>query len=147
MKFFTLFAIVFFIVIGVATFQQYKRIEETHKLIILNETRSLANFITAFRQTYQNIFLREHFVIDDKMINLLPVKTTKEINENFEKKLHGDVTIRTVSDRPRNADNIANAFEHEMIDYFRKNQRNPTSSLKGVRATTMSNRSTSRSRV
>jgi len=120
MKFFILFAVVFFIVIGMVTYQQYKRIEETHKLIILNETKSLTNFITSFRQIYQNIFLNEHIIIDEKMINLLPVKTTKEISENFEKKLHGKVTIRTVSDRPRNPDNRANAFETEMIAYFRK---------------------------
>ena len=120
MRFFILFAGVFFIVIGMVTYQQYKRIGETQKLIILNETKSLTNFITSFRQIYQNIFLKEHIVIDEKMINLLPVKTTKEISENFEKKLHGEVTIRTVSDRPRNPANRANAFETEMMDYFRK---------------------------
>jgi len=125
MKFFILFAVIFFVVVGIGTYQQYKRINETHKLIVLNETKSLANFIMAFRQTYQNIFLNEHFVIDNKMINLLPVKTTKEINENFEKKLHGNVTIRTVSDRPRNPDNMANVFENEMINYFRKNPKKP----------------------
>ncbi len=125
MKFFILFAVTFFIILGTGTYIQYHRIGETHKLIILNESKSLANFISAFRQTYQNIFLREHIAIDDKTINLLPVKTTKEINENFEERLHGDVVIRTVSDRPRNPDNRANAFEKEMMDYFRENPKEP----------------------
>ncbi len=121
MRFFILFALLLFTVIGYKTYEQYHRIYNTQKLIILNESQSLAEFISAFRQTYQDVFLRNHIDVDEKTIHLLPVKTTTEISNRFSQSVQGDVVIRTVSDRPRNADNMANDFELEMIDYFKKN--------------------------
>ena len=59
--------------------------------------------------------------IDDKTINLLPVKTITEISERFASRVQEDIVIRTVSDRPRNSKNMANTFELEMIEYFKKN--------------------------
>ncbi len=121
MKFFILFALLSFTAIGYKTYEQYYRIQETQKLIVLNESQSLAEFISAFRQTYQDVFLRNHIEVDDKTINLLPVKTTAEISHRFSQSVQDDIVIRTVSDRPRNADNMANDFELEMIQYFRDN--------------------------
>ncbi len=121
MKFFIILAFLLFTVIGYKTYEQYQRIQETQKLIVLNESQSLAQFISAFRQTYQDVFLRNHIEVNDKTINLLPVKTTTEISNRFSKSVQGDIIIRTVSDRPRNVNNMANDFELGMIDYFRKN--------------------------
>ena len=121
MKFFIIFALLLFLGIGYKTYEQYNGIQYTQKLIVLNESQSLAEFISAFRQTYQDVFLRNHIEVDDKTINLLPVKTTTEISNRFSQSVKGDVVIRTVSDRPRNADNMANGFELGMINYFRKN--------------------------
>ena len=121
MKFFILFAFLLFVGISYKTYEEYYRIQDTQKLIILNESQSLAEFISAFRQTYQDIFLREHIDVDEKTINLLPVKTTAEISNRFSASVQGDIVIRTVSDRPRNIENMANNFELEMIQYFKKN--------------------------
>ena len=121
MKFFILFALLLFVAISYKTYEEYQRIEETQKLIVLNESQSLSEFIFAFRQTYQDTFLLNHIAVDTKTINLLPVKTISEISDRFAKSVQGDVIIRTVSDRPRNADNMANDFELSMIQYFKKN--------------------------
>jgi len=121
MKLFIIFALLLFIAIGYKTYEEYNRIEETQKLIVLNESRSLSEFISAFRQTYQDFFLLYHIDVDEKTINLLPVKTIIEISNRFSSSLQGDVVIRTVSDRPRNVDNMANDFELEMIQYFKDN--------------------------
>jgi len=121
MKFFMIFAFLLFTAISYKTYEQYHRIQETQKLIILNESQSLAEFISAFRQTYQDIFLSNHIEVDEKTINLLPVKTIAEISKRFSESVQGDVVIRTVSDRPRNADNMANDFELKMIQYFTQN--------------------------
>jgi diguanylate cyclase (GGDEF)-like protein/PAS domain S-box-containing protein len=117
---FLIFALLLFMLIGYKTYEQYERILKTQDLIIQNESRSLGNFIAAFRQTYQDIFLRHNIEVTDKTLHLLPVKTTREISERFSKSLQGDIVIRTVSDRPRNPENMANAFEMEMINYFKK---------------------------
>ncbi len=121
MKPFIIFALLLFMVIGYKTYEQYSKMQMTQKLIILNESQSLAQFISAFRQTYQDVFLRNHIDINEKTINLLPVKTTIEISNRFSLGVHGDIVVRTVSDRPRNIENMANDFELEMIQYFKDN--------------------------
>jgi len=121
MKFFMIFALLLFVAIGYKTYEEYHRIKDTQKLIVLNESQSLAEFISAFRQTYQDFFLLYHIEVDEKTINLLPIKSISEISNRFSSSVQGDVVIRTVSDRPRNADNKANDFELEMIQYFKKN--------------------------
>jgi len=121
MKIFIIFALLLFLAIGYKTYEQYNQIQDTQKLIVLNESQSLAEFISAFRQTYQNIFLREHIEVNEKMLNLLPVKTITEISDRFASSVQGDIVIRTVSDRPRNIENQANDFELEMIQYFKDN--------------------------
>ncbi len=120
-KYFIAFSFVLFMALGYKTYEQYSRIDDTHKLIILNESQSLANFISAFRKTYQNAFIDNEIVMDHKMINLLPVKTISEISARFSAQVKEDIVIRTVSDRPRNIKNKANDFELSMIEYFRKN--------------------------
>ncbi len=124
MKFFILFALLLFLILSYRTYEHYKEISKTQKLILVNESRSLGEFITAFRQTYQDIFLREHIAITDSSLNLLPVKTITEISERFASKVKGGIIIRTVSDRPRNPLNKADRFETNMIDYFRSHPEN-----------------------
>ena len=120
MKYFTIFALLLFMALGYKTYEQYHRISNTHQLIISNESQALAKFISAFRHTYQNAFIDNHIEMDAKMINLLPVKTISDISKNFAEAMKEDIVIRTVSDRPRNSKNKANAFEMEMIKYFNK---------------------------
>lgn len=120
-KFFILFALLLFFVIGYKIYQEYQRIEETQQLIVLNEGEVLSSFITAFRQTYQDTFLEHHIAIDDKTIHLLPVISMPEISKHFAVSTKEDIVIRTVSDRPRNIKNMANDFEIKEIEYFKKN--------------------------
>ncbi len=121
-NYFILFALLLLFGLGYKTYEQYKRIGETQDLIALNQSRSIAHLIKAFRHTYQDAFLNNNIVIDEKMINLLPVKTVFEISQRFSAYEKGDILIRTVSDRPRNPDNKANTFEEKMINYFRNNE-------------------------
>ena len=119
-RIFIIFAIISLTAIIYKTYEQYSQIENTQNLIILNESESISKFVLAFRQTYQDVFIRNNIDIDDKNINLLPVKTILEISKRFEKSHNGDISIRTVSDRPRNKNNMANSFEKSMIEYFKK---------------------------
>ncbi|BAF72432.1 EAL domain-containing protein [Sulfurovum sp. NBC37-1] len=119
MKIFILFAVLLFVVLFYRTYEQYQEISKTQKLIVLHESKSLAEFISSFRQTYQDVFLREHIKITDTSLNLLPVKTITEISERFSSKVNGEIVVRTVSDRPRNPLNKVDRFEAQMIDYFK----------------------------
>ena len=119
-RYFLIFALLLFVMLGYKTYEQYQRISHTQDVIVQKETASLGEFISAFRQTYQELFLRYGIPVDDKTLNLLPVKTIHEISRRFSKRVRGDVIVRTVSDRPRNPANMANAYEMQMIAYFRK---------------------------
>ncbi|WP_052746099.1 EAL domain-containing protein [Sulfurovum lithotrophicum] len=119
LKFFILFAVLLFVVLFYRTYEQYQEISKVQKLIVLHESKSLAEFISSFRQTYQDVFLREHIKITDSTLNLLPVKTITEISEHFSSKINGEIVVRTVSDRPRNPLNKVDRFEAQMINYFK----------------------------
>jgi len=121
MKYFMTFGFLLFMALGYKTYEQYNGMKTTHELIILNESRSLAHFISAFRQTYQSVFIDNHIEIDPKTINFLPVKTIRDISDRLATSSKEDIVIRTVSDRPRNSKNRANDFEMGMMDFFRKN--------------------------
>ena len=58
---------------------------------MLNESQSLANFISSFRETYQAAFIDNHIEMDPKMINLLPVKTITEISSRFATRVKEDI--------------------------------------------------------
>lgn len=121
MKYFITFSLLLFMALGYKTYEQYNGMKTTHKLIILNESKSLANFISSFRQTYQSVFIDNDIEIDAKTIHFLPVKTISEISDRLAARSKEDIVIRTVSDRPRNSRNKANDFEMDMIEFFRKN--------------------------
>jgi diguanylate cyclase (GGDEF)-like protein/PAS domain S-box-containing protein len=121
LRYFIVFAVILFMALGYKTYDQYQRIHQTEMLLMHNESKALANFIFAFRHTYQKAFLENHIAINEKMIHLLPVKSTSDISKDFSKSVKGEIIIRTVSDRPRNLENMANAFEMKMIHYFRDN--------------------------
>jgi diguanylate cyclase (GGDEF)-like protein/PAS domain S-box-containing protein len=119
MKYFGVIALLLLGAVGYMVYGQYRNMSETQHKLLINEGRSLTHFTEAFRKTYQHAFLAHAIPLDNKTVHLLPVKTIDEISKRFSKKVNDDVQVRTVSDRPRNPKNMANAFEKEMIDYFR----------------------------
>jgi len=100
-------------------YDQHKRIEKLQVFVAGHQARILDAFILAFRETYQDIFLRHHIPLDGRNIRLLPVATTGEISSRFSKYLADKARIRVVSDRPRNPKNRANRLEMEAIAFFR----------------------------
>ncbi len=120
MKFFVLIALLIFMAVGYLIYEQYRNMEMTQSQLMQNEGRSIANVTEAFRATYQHAFLAHAIPLDDKTIHLLPVMTVDAISQRVSQKAHGDIQIRTVSDRPRNPRHMANPFEKKMITYFRQ---------------------------
>ena len=118
--YFILFATILVLIFGIKTIQQYQTIQNAKQVIIHNQAKTLANFIESFRLSYQDVFLKNHIPVNDNTINLLPVKTTPTISENFAQRQNNNIIIRTVSDRPRNPKNQANKQELEIIKYFKE---------------------------
>jgi len=122
-RFFIIITLLLLIVLSFKTYQQYKEIEKTQKIVILNETRTLTKYIKSFRKTYQDIFTNKDIFIDKKTIELLPVKTADKISKKFSETLQGDIEIRYISDRPRNKKNKATKEEEKIISFFKKNKK------------------------
>ena len=91
-------------------------------MILMGEAKTITSFFKSFRKTYQEVFIEDHIKLNEETINLLPVKTSNTIAKYFSEALDAKVILRTVSDRPRNVLNLANAKEMEIIDTFKNNQ-------------------------
>ena len=120
MRYFFVIAFLLFTVVGYKTYEQYLTMVKTQQELLLKEGKSLSNFTLAFRETYQKAFVFHHVPLNERTLNLLPVKTIGAISRKLSEEVNGVVEIRTVSDRPRNPKNRANGFEKRMIDYFRQ---------------------------
>ncbi len=100
-------------------YEQIGRIKNLESLVSTNQAKTLEAYVRAFRETYQERFIREHIPLNEKNIKLLPVTTMTDISSKFSRILHDKAMVRTVSDRPRNPKNAANDLEMEAIRYFR----------------------------
>ncbi len=119
---FIIFSIVIFILLTGSLYNRYNSVIQLKEQIVKDEGKSIVAFITAFRASYQDVFTLNHIQLTDTTLQFLPVKTTNSISEKFSH-LTGDKTlIRTVSDRPRNLENLANNNELKIINYFKENK-------------------------
>ena len=122
-KIFIIFALLILSIMLLKFYVEYNNTEELKIKIVKEEAKSLSALVVAFRQTYQKTFIKNHISINEKTINLLPVRTTKDIGDTFSKIINNTVKIRTVSDRPRNPINKANNNEMKIINYFNNNKK------------------------
>jgi len=120
-----IFVILVIFIIGIFSTKLY--IENLNSKTIKNisiqyEAKSIADFLVAFRKTYQDIFLQDYVKLDKSNIDFLPVKTTNEIAKQFSL-LDTQTKIQTVSDNPRNPLNMANKRQLEAINLFKKDKK------------------------
>ena len=80
-KIFLFISIMLFAALSYKTYTQYQRIQYTQELLLLKESQSIASLISAFRQSYQEIFLKHNIDLDEKTIHLLPIKAMRDISK------------------------------------------------------------------
>ena len=118
---FLIFSIVVFTVIAFSFVIQNNRDKILIHLIVKEESETISALLMSLRKTYQDAFNDSHIEINEKTINLLPVKITKALACNFSNIINNNTTIRTVSNRPRNPNNKANKYENKIISFFNNN--------------------------
>ncbi len=121
-KVFIIFALLLLSVFIIKFYQEYHSMEDLKSKIAKEDAKSLSAFMMAFRQTYQKAFIHNKIHINEETIHLLPVKTTKDIGDTFSQIINNSITIKTISNRPRNPINQANKHELRMINYFKNNK-------------------------
>jgi signal transduction histidine kinase len=120
-KLFILFSILIALFFSIRLYQESLSIKKIKDLSVQYEAKSIADFMIAFRQTYQNIFIKNHLLLDESNIDFLPVRTQSDIAQIFSE-LNTKSQISTVSDRPRNINNLANDRQLDTINFFKNNK-------------------------
>ena len=98
-----------------------------HQSQIVAETRahsrakSLRDYFLSVRSVYQRQFVQSKIDLNDSTVGFLPIHASSLISDEFQKRSHDGISIRNVSDRPRNLLNKANEMEQKAIDYFDAN--------------------------
>ncbi len=116
-KLFIVFALIMIGILSLKLSYEHQTTQKIKELSVKYEAESIADFLVAFRTTYQDIFIRNHARLNKSNIDFLPVKTTNEIAQIFSR-INTKSKISTVSDRPRNPKNLANKRQMEAIKYF-----------------------------
>jgi len=116
-KNFIFFVIVIVSIVSAKLYLEYKEGNTLSKLSIKSEAKAIADFLVAFRTTYQDVYIKNGIILDKTNIHCLPVSTTNQISKIFSS-LNIQSKIATVSNRPRNSKNQANKRQLEVINYF-----------------------------
>ncbi len=116
-----LFWIVATLVLSIATIETLVRYKQTKDLIESRATtraKALHDYFISMRYVYQQQFLNSGLDVNDTTVGFLPAHASTLISEEFSKLSKQGITVRNVSDRPRNPKNKADSLEVEMIRYF-----------------------------
>lgn len=102
-------------------YRDYLEVESTYRVVILEESKSLANLLLSMRHVYQQSFINDKTLLDDKTHQFLPIIKQKAISEHFKSIDGGGREIRVISKNPRNPHNSPNEIETKGLDYFLSN--------------------------
>ena len=99
----------------------YHKSEELVQKRAYSKSKTLQDYFVSMRYIYHQQFLASGIDLSDATVGFLPAHTSSYISEEFSKRSTDGITIRNVSERPRNLMNKADKLEEEMIEYFNKN--------------------------
>lgn len=100
----------------------YVRYEETQKIIekrVHDRAKSLYEYFISMRFVFHQQFIKSGLDLNDSTVGFLPAHAASLISDEFKKKASQKISIRNVSDNPRNPKNKADKDEVEAIEYFR----------------------------
>ncbi|MDD2356286.1 MAG: EAL domain-containing protein [Thiovulaceae bacterium] len=116
-----LFWVISFFVITASlaiTFYQYQQTLRLAESSALSRAKILQNYFMSMRYVYHHQFLDSGIDLNDSTVGFLPAHAASLISDQFSIHSHEGISIRNVSDRPRNPHNKADNFELMSIRYF-----------------------------
>ena len=84
----------------------------------LSRAKSLQTYFISMRYVYHHQFLDSKLDLNDSTVGFLPAHAASLISDEFSKRSEDGISIRNVSDHPRNPTNQANRYERDAIRYF-----------------------------
>jgi len=96
----------------------YRQAHELTAIRAYSKAKTLHDYFISMRYVYHQQFLSSGIDLNDSTVGFLPAHASTHISEFFSQRSKQGITIRNVSDRPRNPDNKADDLEEKMIRYF-----------------------------
>ncbi|MFH0709707.1 MAG: EAL domain-containing protein [Pseudomonadota bacterium] len=112
---FILFAVVFM------TFHLYYQTSSLIEKRAISRSKSLQTYFMSMRYIYHNQFLNSGLELNDSTVGFLPAHAASFISDEFSKRTQDGISIRNVSDRPRNPTNMADSDELRAMKAFEQN--------------------------
>lgn len=83
-----------------------------------SKAKSLETYFVSMRYIYHHQFLKSGLDLNDSTVGFLPAHAASFISNEFEKRTKDGISIRNVTNRPRNPVNRADAYEVDAMHYF-----------------------------
>ncbi len=100
------------------------RYVETQKIVetrAYNRAKALQDYFVSMRFVYHQQFLKSGVDLNDSTVGFLPAHAASLISDEYSRRTTQGISIRNVSDKPRNPKNMADDTEKEAIRYFAAN--------------------------
>ena len=113
-------AVVLFFLFGVILKLGVSYYDNTQKVydFALQQAHTLNDFMLIHRGYYQKLYINKTIQLDQKTLVGLPAYSAPIISKEFSAINSFGITVKTVSDTPRNEKNFANNEEMKAIEYF-----------------------------
>ncbi len=118
---FIITSVIFSLHFVIGTYFEQDQIKKEVIANIKENARTIQVILTAYRTVYQTIFIDHQVPINDSTIQFLPAHAISRISKKFTQSVTNGLSFNTVSDRPRNPVNQADAIELEAIHFFHNN--------------------------
>ena len=116
-----LIPIIFLMVIAFRITISYNNMKKQEYNFAKKSANVLKDYAMIDRNYYQSLYLHKIIPLNEKTLAGLPAFSSHIISKDFSIKNSLNISLQTVSDRPRNQDNQADKDELNAIDYFKNN--------------------------
>lgn len=120
-KIFRIIAVLIIVFNLFLSFYMYKEMQKLIETRAVSRANSLKDYFSSMRYVYHQQFINSGLEITDSTLGFLPAHASTLISEKFSQISKDKITMRNVSDRPRNPANKADEHEQKAIEHFKKN--------------------------
>lgn len=106
------------------SFYMYKEMQTLIETRAASRANSLKDYFASMRYVYHQQFIKSKLEINDSTLGFLQAHASTLISERFSQISKDNISIRNVSDRPRNPANKADEHELKAIEHFKQNPSN-----------------------
>ncbi|MEA3522177.1 MAG: EAL domain-containing protein [Campylobacterota bacterium] len=121
-RLFLLFVFIFIFSGALKTAYNHYIAYEHENEFVLRQAKTLNSFMLVHRDYYQKLYLDKTILLNEKTVLGLPAYSARDISKQFSHQNSFNMTIKTVSDRARNALNQADNFELKAINSFKSDR-------------------------